>query len=157
MPDSPAFLSERLKIEGEKSAAFFSALTPTQWNAEVYNEGALWTVRNILAHFVTAEQGFLALFASILDGGIGAPEDFSINRYNASQQEKTRDLTPEELLAQFIAVRAEMTAWVSGLSEADLRMEGRHPFLGKTALAEMIKMVYRHNQIHLRDLRSHIG
>jgi hypothetical protein len=58
------------------------------------------------------------------------------------------------LLEQFIAVRAEMTAWVAALTEADLEKQGRHPYLGQATLAEMIKMVYRHNQIHYRDLRK---
>ena len=154
MPDSPAFLAERLKTEGEKTLAFFSALTPAQWQSVIYTEGAEWTVRSILAHFVTAEQGFLKLFASIRAGGPGASEDFDIDRYNASQQQKTKELTPGELLAQYQATRAEMVAVVAAFAEADLERQGRHPFLGPTILAEMVKMVYRHNQIHLRDLRK---
>jgi len=157
MPETPAFLSGRLKSEGEKMAAFFAALSPDQWEAEVYTEGGLWTVRSVLAHFVTAERGFLALFEGILAGGPGAPEDFSIDRYNASQQEKTRDMMPGALLLEYIAVRTRMLAWVAGLAEADLAREGRHPFLGKTTLAEMVKMVYLHNQIHLRDLRKRVA
>jgi uncharacterized damage-inducible protein DinB len=154
MPETPTFLAERLKTEGEKTAAFFASLTAEQWTAEVYTEGETWAVRNVLAHYVTAEKGFIQIFANIQAGGSGAPDDFDIDRYNASQQEKTRELTPAELLEQFIAVRAEMTAWVVRLNEADLEKRGRHPFLGQATLAEMVKMVYRHNQIHLRDLRK---
>lgn len=157
MPETPAFLAERLKTEGEKCLAFFAALQPEQWQVEVYADGALWTVRSVLAHFVTAERGFLALFQSICAGGEGAAQDFSIDRYNASQQEKTRHLFPAELLAQFRAVRADLTAWVAALTEADLLKAGRHPFLGQTTLAEMIKMVYLHNHIHLRDLRKRLA
>ena len=154
MPETPAFLSARLKTEGEKTADFFAALTPDQWNSLVYTEGAEWTVRNVLAHYVTAEKGFVKLFSSIRDGGPGAAEDFDIDRYNASQQQKSKELTPAELLEQFKAVRAEMAAWVASLTESDLQKQGRHPFLGVTTLAEMIKMIYRHNQIHQRDLRK---
>ncbi len=157
MPETPAFLAERLKVEGEKCLAFFAALQPEQWQVEIYADGALWTVRNVLAHFVTAERGFLALFQSVWTGGEGAAEDFSIDRYNAAQQEKTRHLSPAELLAQFRDVRADLTAWVAALTEADLLKEGRHPFLGQTTLAEMIKMVYLHNHIHLRDLRKRLA
>jgi uncharacterized protein (TIGR03083 family) len=157
MPETPAFLAERLKSEGEKTAAFFASLAADQWNSIVYTEGAEWTVRSILAHYVTAEKGFARLFPSILAGGPGASEDFDIDRYNASQQEKTRELTPAELLDQFKSVRAEMAAWVASLSESALQKQGRHPFLGPTTLAEMIKMVYRHNQIHYRDLRKVLG
>ncbi len=154
MPDTPDFLTDRLQAEGEKTADFFAALAPEQWQALVYTEGTQWTVRSVLAHFVMAEKGFLKLFANIREGGPGASEDFDIDRYNASQQEKTRELTPAELLQQFQATRAEMAALVASFTQQDLQKQGRHPFLGLTTLAEMVKMAYRHNQIHLRDLRK---
>ena len=157
MPDTPAFLSERLKTEGEKTSAFFASLKPEQWQSTVYTDGATWTVRSVLAHFVTAERGFVKIFQSIRQGGPGASEDFDIDRYNASQQEKSRDLSSAELLEQFKAVRTEMVDWVAALSEGELQLTGRHPFLGMTTLGEMIKMVYRHNQIHYRDLRKLSG
>jgi len=108
----------------------------------------------VLAHFVTSERGLLKLFIDIRDGGLGASEDFSIDHYNARQQEKTKDLTPQKLLEQFAEVRADTTKWVSTLSEADLAKEGRHPFLGQVQLVEMVKMIYIHNQIHFRDFRK---
>lgn len=154
MPDTPNFLTERLQTEGEKTAAFFAALSPAQWQTPVYTEGHTWTTRNVLAHFVTAEQGFLKLFADIRAGGPGAAEDFDIDRYNASQQDKTIEISPADLLEQFQATRAQMTTLVASCTEEDLQKQGRHPFLGLTTLAEMVKMVYRHNQIHLRDLRK---
>ncbi len=157
MPETPAFLAERLKTEGQKMRVFFIALTDAQWNVVVYSEGAEWTARSILAHLVTAEQGFVRLFASICEGGTGVSETFDIDRYNARQQEKTRELSVLELLDQFTAVRAQMATWVSTRSPTDLERRGRHPFLGVTSLAEMIKMVYRHNQIHYRDLRKALG
>lgn len=153
MPDTPAFLSDRLRAEGEKAVQFFQSLTPQQWDAVVYTEGDTWSVRAVLAHFVTAERAFLQLFQSIQAGGPGASEDFDIDRFNASQQQKTSHLTPSDLLAQFQHTRADLANWVAGLTPHDLQQTGRHPFLGQTTLAEMIKMVYRHNQIHLRDLR----
>ena len=150
---SPAWLAERLKKEGEKVVAYFSALADEEWDTEVYTEGDIWTIRNVLAHFVTSERGLLKLFERIRQGGPGASEDFSIDRYNARQQHKTRELTTEELLEQFVKVRVDSVEWVSDLSADDLAIEGRHPFLGHVALVEMIKMLYLHNQIHIRDFR----
>lgn len=154
MPENPEYLSERLKSEGEKTLAFFESLTPQQWHIEVYTEGERWTVRSVLVHYVTAERAFVKLFSGINDGGPGVSEDFDIDRYNASQQRKTSESSPAELMEMFKQVRAEMTSLVASFSEADLQKEGRHPYLGVTTLAEMVKMVYRHNQIHHRDLRS---
>ena len=151
---TPAWLAERLKKEGDKVIAYFSTLTDEQWKAEVYTEGDTWTIRNVLAHFVTSERGLHKLFENVLEGGVGASDDFSIDRYNARQQEKTKDLTPQELLEQFSDVRADLAKWVSKLSQEDLVIEGRHPYLGQVNLGEMLKMIYLHNQIHFKDFRK---
>jgi len=147
-------LAEKLKSEGEKFVELFSGLKGGQWQVEVYTEGATWTIRNVLSHFVTSERGLVKLFETIRQGGTGAADDFSIDRYNASQQEKTKELTPAELLSQYKEIRANSVAWVSGLKDEDLELQGRHPFLEVTTLREMIKMLYVHNQIHYRDLKK---
>ena len=146
-------LAEKLKSEGEKFVTFFSGLTEEQWNSSVYTEGETWTLRNVLSHFVTSEHGLVKLFEQIRTTGQGAKEDFSIDRYNAAQQQKTKELTPVELLEQYKEVRANSVAWVSSLKDEDLEIKGRHPFLGETVIREMIKMLYIHNQTHYRDVK----
>lgn len=147
-------LAEKLKSEGEKLVAIFAGLTDEQWQTEVYTEGTTWTIRNVLSHFVTSERGLIKLFEQIRQGGAGASEDFSIDRYNASMQARMTDSTAQELLEQYKSVRAESVAWVSGLKEPELELTGRHPFLGHTVIREMIKMLYIHNQTHYRDMRK---
>ena len=147
-------LAEKLKAEGEKFATFFAALNEDQWQCEVYTEGSTWTIRNVLSHFVTSERGLIRLFERIRQGGAGASEDFSIDFYNARQQEKTKELTPAQLLEQYKSVRAKSILWVSGLQDSELVIEGRHPWLQQTTLREMIKMLYIHNQIHYRDMKK---
>ncbi len=161
MPDTPAFLVERLKTEGEKTAEFFSGLTEQQWTLPVYaegetpdNPGAGWTVRSMLSHYVSSELELRRLFENVQNGGSGAHEDFDVDQYNAGQQKKMAELPPQQLLEQFAAARAEMVAFVSTLSEADLEKRGRHPYLGLMSLGAMIKVVYRHNRLHERDLRE---
>ena len=148
-----AELAEKLRTEGEKSKAFFAGLTEQQWNVEVYADGAVWSIRNILSHLMTAERAFVRLFEDIRLGGPGVSEDFVIDRYNARQQEKTQKSTPAELLELYGSTRARMVAWVAALNDAELELIGRHPFLQVTTLREMIKMIYIHNQQHYRDIR----
>jgi hypothetical protein len=147
-------LADKLKTEGEKFFALFAGLTDDQWQAEVYTEGETWTLRNVLSHFVTSERGLVKLFEQIRLGGDGAREDFSIDRYNATQQARTKDLTPTELLEQYKEIRSDSIAWTLSLSELDLERQGRHPFLGMTSIREMIKMLYIHNQTHYRDMKK---
>ena len=150
----PAELAEKLKSEGEKFTAIFAGLVDDQWQAEVYTEGETWTLRNVLSHFVTSERGLVKLFERIRTTGEGAADDFSIDRYNAAQQRRTQELSPQELLEQYKSVRAESVAWVAGLQEEELEIRGRHPFLGMTTIREMIKMLYIHNQTHYRDMKK---
>lgn len=149
-------LAEKLKSEGERMAVFFSELTDDQWVSEVYTEGATWTIRNVLSHFVTSERGLVKLFERIRATGEGAAEDFSIDRYNAAQQQKTESLSPAELLEQYKQVRAESVRWVNSLKDEELEIKGRHPFLGETIIREMVKMLYLHNQLHYRDVKRAI-
>ena len=147
-------LAEKLKSEGEKFVDIFSGLRDDQWQSEVYTEGTTWTIRNMLSHFVTSERGLIKLFEQIRQGGAGAADDFSIDRYNAAMQARTKEATPQELLEQYKQVRANAIAWVSGLSESELEITGRHPFLGMTSIREMIKMLYIHNLTHYRDMKK---
>ena len=147
-------LVEKLKAEGDRFTAIFSDLTDEQWEQEVYTEGTTWTIRNILSHFVTSERGLIKLFEQIRQGGAGAADDFSIDRYNAAMQDRTKNLSPQELLEQYKQIRANSIAWVSGLKDEELEITGRHPFLGQTTIREMIKMLYIHNLTHYRDMKK---
>ena len=149
-----AELAEKLKTEGERMLQFFSELNDTDWSKEVYTEGTTWSIRNVLSHYVTSERGLVKLFESIRRGGIGAADDFSIDRYNAAQQEKTKEFTPAELLEHYKEVRANSVAWVASLKDEELEITGRHPFLNETVIREMIKMLYIHNQLHYRDVKK---
>ena len=150
-------LAAKLKAEGEKMVAVFSEMRDDQWSQEVYTEGTTWTIRNILSHFVTSERGLIKLFEQIRQGGGGAADDFSIDRYNAAMQERTKALTPQDLLEQYKEVRASSIAWVSGLKEDELEITGRHPFLETTTIREMIKMLYIHNMTHYRDMKRQLS
>ena len=147
-------LAGKLKSEGEKFLSIFSGLSNDQWNQEVYTEGTTWTIRNVLAHFVTSERGLVKLFEQIRQGGAGAADDFSIDRYNAAQQERTKELSSQELLEQYKQVRDNSVAWVSALREEEFEITGRHPFLQMTTIREMIKMLYIHNMTHYRDMKK---
>ena len=147
-------LADKLQSEGEKFYTLFAGLTDDQWQAKVYTEGETWTLRNVLSHFVTSERGLVKLFERIRQSGEGSPDDFSIDRYNATQQQKTKDISPQELLEQYKMVRADSIAWTLSISETDLEKQGRHPFIGMTTIREMIKMLYLHNQMHYRDMKK---
>jgi hypothetical protein len=144
----------RLKEEGAATVQFFHNMPADAWGKQVYDTGSEWDVRQVLAHFVSAEQSLTKLFARILTTGEGSPDDFDIDRWNAGKVAKMADMTPAQLVADFENTRAETVAWVATLKEIDLDVVGRHPYLGNDSVESMLKLLYRHNKLHQRDIRK---
>ena len=92
----------------------------------------------------------------IVAGGAGVPDDFDLDRYNESKVRKVGERSFEELLDAFAAFRGETIDLVATLSLADLDKVGRHPFLGLAPVEDILKLMYRHAQIHQRDIRRYI-
>jgi hypothetical protein len=153
MTDTPVHLAERLKAEGEKTVQFFESLSNPQLAVQVYTEGTNWTIRQVLAHFVATEDSLNRLVTNISAGGPGAPENFNIDAYNERKVANLQDVSERELLTRFKEYRRKNIDVVENFRSEDLVKTGRHPFLGVAQLEEIIKLIYRHNQIHLRDIR----
>jgi len=151
--DTPALLANRLTQEGDKTIAFFRVISPSGWDQLVYNEGAKWNVQHILAHFVTTEKAVSILTTDIMAGGSGAPDNFDINSFNEKEVVALKNLSPEDLLNQLSALRLTNIRIVSGINPGDLVKTGKHPYFGSAALIDIIKLLYRHHQIHIRDIR----
>ena len=154
MADTPEFLSERLIVDGEKSIDFFNQLPQEEWQKTIYTDGSVWTLHEVLAHFVTAELSLCKLVVNIASGGTGSPEDFDINLYNNRKVSGLKDAAVPDLLAEFRKNRQQTAEVVHSLAIQDLERTGRHPYLGIAPLTEIIKIIYRHNQIHIREIRK---
>ena len=153
MRKTPELLADRLVQEGKKSFEFFRQLTPEQYELLVYADGSAWTVHKILAHFVSAEREFGRLIRDVLAGGVGAPEEFDIDRFNELEVNGKVPGNLTDLLDQYENHRRLNAQLVADMRAEDLKRLGRHPYLGVVPLEEIIQMIYLHNQIHQRDIR----
>lgn len=147
-------LAERLSSAGQKTKDFFQAVEGDDWYQQVYTEGASWSVYQILAHFVATEASIVRLIKYILQGNPGVPKNFDINAYNEREINCFAKLPTDMILQRFMERREETIQLVLELRDTDLATEGRHPWLGVAPIEEMIKLMYRHNQIHQRDIRQ---
>jgi hypothetical protein len=136
----------------EDSIAFFRSLSPDELRIQVYQDGAKWTVQQVLAHFVTIERTMQWLFKDILTGGAGSPEDFDVERFNRTQPKKLDGQSLDELISQFKSVREDTISIVTGMSDADLDREGRHAFHGHGKLERFIRWAYEHVHVHMDDI-----
>lgn len=147
-------LSSKLLSEGNKIHTFFGELSKDEFSKEIYSEGETWQIKDILAHLVSADINFLEYFKRLKSSGGGLPEEFDLNTFNNAQVNMMKSSKAKDLLEQFNENRNKMALWVSQLKFEDLELEGIHPAMGKAKLGEMIKMVYLHNILHLRDVKS---
>ena len=154
MPKRNEYLTKRLEKGALKTIAFLKSFDLEDWNIEVYSEGASRNIRKILAHFVSTEQNITLLVANIVHSSGSLPNDFELDRFNEAAVNKLGNFPPDELLEEFMNARQQMIKMVAQFNDADLDKVGRHPWLKSAPVEEMIKLVYRHNQIHLRDIRK---
>ena len=137
-----------------ETVSFFKSLSPGELRAQVYQDGAQWSVQQVLAHFAAIERSMHRLFKDILAGGPGAPPDFDFERYNLSQTRKYDGLTLDELIDRFTEVRQETIRIVREMREDDLDREGLHAFHGHGRLDRFIRWAYEHARIHEEDIRK---
>ncbi len=150
-------LKARLQKGLDKTLAIFQSIHPAQWGVILYETPYPWTVRDLLAHFVSSEEGLLRLAQDIAAGGPGAPEGFDYDAYNEAEQRRLADVPPEQLLADLVAVRQRTMEWVATLTDEDLDRVGRHPALGEINLETFINAIYGHQLMHMRDLMNALG
>ena len=154
MTDRRTEIIAQLEANLKHTVSFFRSLSDNQLGVQVYADGAKWTVKQILAHFITIERSMQKLFKNILSGGPGAPEDFDVDRFNLTQSKKLDPLTFDELIEQFKSVREDTIDIVKGMDEQDFMREGRHPFHGHGKLERFIIWAYEHVGTHEDDIRK---
>lgn len=144
-------LIARLEKGRSKTQETLAGLTPEQWQTILYVDPP-WTVRNLLAHFVSSEERLLELARDVAAGGAGAPEGFDFDAFNAEETARLAGQPAEVLLARLDAARGRTLDWVRALSDSQLDLLGRHPALGQVTLETMITAIYGHQLLHMRDL-----
>ncbi len=147
-------LARKLERSGDKTLALFSKLNEEDWQIQVYFDGPGWNIHNLLAHFTEVEAAIPRLIVKILDGESGVRKDFDIDRYNKKNVEEMSQYSIEDLLVKFENRRNATISMVSSFTTVELNTWGRHPFLGKSQIKDMVKLMFLHVGIHERDIRK---
>ena len=146
-------LLQRLDDVGQEVLLFFNQLDEEAWRINIYTEGEAWTVHQILAHFVSVERAFQWLINDIVSGGDGTPKDFDLDRFNHEQVRSLETQSRQELLDIFQTERSATQTQVSHCAPDDFLKEGNHPWFGQLSITAILKLLYRHNKLHIRDIR----
>jgi hypothetical protein len=147
-------LAEKLDLGARKAADFFRAIPVEGWQLVLYTDGAHWNTGQVLLHLVDAERSIFGLMKSVLKGGEGVPAGFDLDAYNDEVVPAAAAFEPEGVIEEFLSQRKALVAWVSNLQPGELDTVGRHPFLGMSSIAEMVRLMVMHVQLHQRDIRK---
>jgi hypothetical protein len=144
-------LIAKLEKGQRKTQEILATLTDEQWSRVIYSDPYPWTMRDLLAHFLSSEIELLLLAQDVARGGSGAPEGFDYNGFNASEHRRLAGEGSTALLASLADARAKTLAWLGTVRDDDLNHMGRHPALGMVTLETIITAIYGHVLFHMRD------
>ena len=153
MGDKLDHIRKRLKDEGEKTVDFFEALPAEDWDKQIYLTGSEWRVREVLAHFISAERAYQVYLQDVLQGGRGAPDSLDIDQFNEAEVSSMQG-TPTELMDTYKQVRQDTLQFTAGLEDADLTRTANHPWFEGKEVGWYLKLLYRHNTMHRMDIRK---
>ena len=156
MSDKAMQLANKLAIEGERTLAYFRGLSDDDWGKQIFEDGAMWKVRDIFEHLCISEHTLRRLFENILATGQGSPESFSVDAFNQEKTGRFAALSQDELFKLYDDTRKKTVAFTHGLDDEQLARRARHPAMGDSSLEDMLKMIYLHHQMHVRDVKRGI-
>ena len=144
-------LIAKLEKGQQKTQEILAGLSGEQWGHVIYPDPYPWTMRDLLAHFLSSEIELLQLVQDVASGGTGAPEGFDYNGFNASEHRRLGSEDSAVLISELAGARARTLAWLQSVRDEDLDRLGRHPALGEVTLETMILAIYGHVLLHMRD------
>jgi uncharacterized protein (TIGR03083 family) len=137
-----------LEASGARAAEILAALQEGDLECPATPD---WAVRDLLVHLATSERGLQNVIEGFLRGESLVPEDFDLDRWNASQVARLRGLTLAELRERLATARQASLALLDRLTDADLVRRGRHALGREVSLAEALTIMIAHERVHMEE------
>ena len=123
---------------------------PDRWTGTPDVEGG-WRPKDVVGHLISAElDDWMTRTRRILEHGTSVPFD-PFDRF--AHQGRDDDLTLDQLIARFAALRAESLRELDRLvAEGDLDKRGMHNALGEVTLRELLATWAVHDLDHISQI-----
>ncbi|HTP09236.1 MAG TPA: DinB family protein [Anaerolineae bacterium] len=123
------------------------------WDKPAQSVDGGWTVKQLLLHVATSENGQIKTAQAIAAGQPTVPDDFDLNRYNARQIEKNKEKKPPEILFGMAESRQRLLAFLEEVPEAALDKSGKHGLGDVITLGQLFLRIGEHEAGHAAEIK----
>ncbi len=110
-----------------------------------------WCLKEVAAHLRDSEELALRQMTAIIEGDAGHLPAWDIDLLPAERDYRREDLG--DLLTEFRDLRRQTTYLLWGLSDADWRSSGEHPYRGRITIETIARELAQHDLEHLAEIR----
>ena len=152
MHDRKGALREELRESQQDLLGVLGQVGAADWERASPNEG--WTIRHLLTHLSTSEQGFVGTARRMAAGEGGVPADFDPNRWNAGQQRRNAEVDPAELRQRLEAAHVEILEALDGMDDQALDRRGYLSTGQDGSTEDCFRLLASHKRTHTADIRA---
>lgn len=127
-----------------------------RWEEQLYSDGAQWTIRQLAIHLMLADKGHNTMVMMGAKGTHIIPEDYDIERYNASSVRKNDSISPMDARAALRQSREELLTWLATVEDTVLDIETRHATLQMLPIYKILNIMAWHEKGHADDIAKHL-
>lgn len=123
------------------------------WDTQVQADGEQWTALQMLRHLQDAHKGLTGQLQRMLAGQPTVPPEFDVNRWNASVQRKTTEMTAEAALESLAASHEALLDIVAALRPEDFQQRGWSSARQReVSLEEFVQVIGLHEGMHATEI-----
>lgn len=147
-------IGRKLSLERERLLGLLEGLSVEEMTQRSKEGG--WSIKDILGHIASAEKAHLAFIKRMCEEDnpqmVPPGVQFDLDRWNASQVSRGEKLTLEEIWAELEEARRGSLALLNHLTEEQLSHQGVHAIWGEITVAQRLRIIHIHDQMHRRDI-----
>lgn len=149
-PDATMTIREKIVTSRSRLLATVEGLASKSWDWRP--PGGRWSVAETLAHVGAAQWSHLDVARRILAGEPTEIQEFDLDAWNSAAVAERRTWTAQQILQDLHAAGRETLRFLSTLGPDDLSAAGSHPALGAVSVAQVLRVVAIHDNMHRRDI-----
>lgn len=145
---TPKQVTSLVRASGEAAVAEVRALGE---RSRIAPGPGAWSANEVLGHLIEADRrGFVSRMRLVLQEDRPTFEPWDQPAVAAARRDQERD--PEDLVAEFLAVREDGLRFAADLQPVDCARLGLHPAVGELSVSDLLHEWVHHDREHVAQI-----